>query len=252
MEDNEKVNIKVEAKDGLAELVIRHGHAAHVIEPKQFTAKTTIGGPYKYFEGIADKSVRMNAVMPVHCSDKSIVLVDTVSGTIKFMADPETPLGAVVTGVLQENPQLASFRVNSSKKWTGDELAAHVFANANLFNVSTKEVRNFAAKFSNLKASISKEIENVKDDAGNIVDNFVQKVSVEDLPKLPFLTHVYLGGEKFEFEVEVGIEAANRGVVFYLFSAELAALLESEKEKALNVEVQKFTDAGITVMEVVA
>ena len=248
--ESKNVNIKVEAKDG--QLVIRHGNAAQIIEPKQFTAKTTIDGPYKYLKGIDEKTnpTRYGDIVP--SEDRAIVLVNTVAGEIKLICVPDNPLGAIVTGVLQENPQLASFGVNSSKKWTGDELAAHVFANANLFNVPTKEVRNFAAKFSKLKASISKEIENVKDDAGNIVDNFVQKVSVEDLPKLPFLTHVYLGGEKFEFEVEVGIEAANRGVVFYLFSAELAALLESEKEKALNVEVQKFTGAGITVMEVVA
>jgi hypothetical protein len=243
MKENEKVNIKVESKDGLAELVIRHGEAQKTIEPKQFSTKTTIDGPFKYFKGIASKLS--------YVEDRSIVLVDTVAGTIKFMAEPEHPLAAIITGVLQENPQLESFKVNSSKKWTPDELAAQVFANANLFNVPTKEVRNFAAKFRNLKAKITKDIENTKDDVGNIIDNFVQAVSVEDLPKMPFFTHVYLGGEKHEFTVEVGIEAANRGVVFYLFSAELAALLESEKEKALNVEVQKFTEAGITVMSVV-
>lgn len=240
--ESKNVEVKVEAKDG--QLVIRHGNAAQIIEPKQFTAKTTIDGPYKYFDGIASKIEGAR--------DSAVVLVDTVNGTVKFLSQPEHPIAAIITGVLQENPQLASFKVNSGKKWTGDELAAHVYSNANLFNVPTKEVREFAAKFRNLKAKISKEIENVKDDAGNIVDNFVQKVSVEDLPKLPFITHVYLGGEKFEFEVEVGIEAANRGVVFYLFSAELSALLESEKEKALNAEAQKFISAGITVMEVVS
>jgi hypothetical protein len=250
--ESKNVDIKVEAKDGLAELVIRHGEARKVLEPKQFSAKTTIDGPYKYLKGIDEKSSPTRGGDIVPSEDRAIVLVDSVAGQVKLVCVPDNPLGAIITGVLQENPQLASFKVNSSKKWTGDELAAHVYANANLFNVPTKEVREFAAKFRNLKAKISKEIENVKDDAGNIVDNFVQKVSVEDLPKLPFITHVYLGGEKFEFEVEVGIEAANRGVVFYLFSAELASLLESEKEKALNVEAQKFISAGITVMEVVS
>jgi hypothetical protein len=252
MEENEKVKIDFHPSGEFAELVIRHGEAQRTIEPKQFTAKTTIDGPYKYFDGIANKLVRMAGATPVPCSDKSIVLVDTVNGTVKFMADPETPLGAIITGVLQENPQLESFKVNSSKKWTPDELAAQVFANANLFNVPTKEVRNFAAKFRNLKAKITKDIENTKDDVGNIIDNFVQAVSVEDLPKMPFYTMAYIGAEKHEFTVEVGIEAANRGVVFYLFSAELAALLESEKEKALNEESKKFTDAGITVMSVVS
>jgi len=239
--NQEKINVI--AKDG--ELIIRRGQAAKVIEPKQFTAKTTIDGPYKYFDGISHNKV-------VQSEFKSLVLVDTVNGTVKFMADPETPLGAVVTGVLQENPQLASFKVNSEKKWTGEELAEHLFKNANLLNVATSEVRDFAAKFRKIKATVSKVIENEKNDVGKLVDNFVQTIEMDDLPKLPFLTHVYLGGEKFEFTVEVGIEAANRGVAFYLFSAELAALLESEKEKALSAEAQKFTGAGITVMEVVS
>lgn len=242
MEENEKIQIQVRPdQDG--HVTILHGEAKKQINAIKASFKGTIDAPSKYFAGISSKRETI--------TDTAVVTIDSVAGRIVLQEDPHHPLAGEVTGSVVENPQLKLFRINSEKRWTPDELAATVFQNANVFNVPVNEVRAFAAKFRNLKAKVEKEVENMKDDKGNVVDNFVQTVKVEDLPTLPFYTMPYIGSDKVEFKVEVGIEAAAKSVVFYLFSAEYANILYQTKEDLLYAEAKKFADAGVCVIEVV-
>jgi hypothetical protein len=151
---------------------------------------------------------------------------------------------------MKENPDLAPFHINNAtKRFTGDELTALLRAKGHVLNIPVAESRAVTGKFANMKAKISKEIENLKDDAGNVIDNFVQKVSSDALSKIPFKAPIHVGCPVREFSVEVGIEAVNRGVVFYLFSPEYAQELYNEKVEKLAEESEKFTNAGVCVVE---
>lgn len=237
-----EVKVEVKAAEGATTLTLLHGTAPENNNPVGYTATTTIEGPFKYFDVVGKNYPEV--------AKKAVVTADLAKASIGLRLNPHDELAANVTGVMKENPDLAPFGINSStKRFTGDELTSLLRSKGHVLNIPTEESRAFTGKFANLKSKITKEMENVKDDAGNIVDNFVQKVSSDAMKAIPFKAPLHVGCPVTEFSVEVGIEAANRSVVFYLFSPQYAQALYDEKVEKLAEESAKFTKAGICVIE---
>lgn len=242
MSDKTDVKVNVSTLGEEVTLTLLHGQAPKVNEPVGYTETTTLEGPFKYFNGVGKHYPEVDK--------RAVVLANLTEASIILAVNPHDELSAKVKGVMKENPDLAPFHINSAtKRFTGDELTALLRSKGHVLNIAPAESRAFTGKFANLKSKITKEMENVKDDTGNVVDNFIQKVSSDAVKAIPFKAPLHVGCPVKEFSVEVGIEAANRGVVFYLFSSEYAQELYDEKVDKLSQESKRFESAGICVIE---
>lgn len=239
--ENSELKFDVSFKSENPTLTVLHGTAPKVNEPVEFHETTTIEGPFKYYSVVGKNYPDVE--------NKAVVVADLTKASLTLDLNPHDELAGSITGIMKENPDLAPFSINGSKRFTGDELTSLLRSKGHVLNIPLEESRAFTGKFANLKSKITKEMENVKDDAGNVVDNFVQKVSSDAMKAIPFKAPLHMGSAVTEFSVEVGIEAANRSVVFYLFSPQYAQALYDEKVEKLADECIKFSNAGICVVE---
>lgn len=245
MEEQEKFNFSVSLEGERPEVTIRHGEAEKITYPvKENIGNATVDGPMKYFDKVGR-----------HYPDvlkTAVVKVDGANGTVQLDLNAKDPLAATVVGAIRVNRDLEAFGINSEgKKFTGDELARLILTKSNVINLPPSKVKEFANKFKNFSATVSKTIEKQSDDVGNILDNFIQKVTVENLPQeVPFSAMLHIGCEKSEFTVNVGLESTGRNIVFFLYSPEYTAALHEEKEALLAAQVSAFGSEGVCVVEV--
>lgn len=238
-----KFDVKLEGDN--PKLTILHGDADKVFYPvKESILNTTIEGPAKYFD-----------VVGCHYPDvlkTATVKVDGAKGEIVLDLNAKDTLAATVKGALRVNRDLEAFGINSEKtKFTGEELARLILTKSNVINLAPNKVKEFANKFKNFSATVTKSIEKQSDDVGNILDNFIQKVTVDNLPaEIPFSAMLHIGCAKSEFTVNVGLESTGRNIVFFLYSPEYTAALHEEKEALIAAQVSEFGAKGVCVLEV--
>lgn len=244
-EEEKKFNFDVSLSSDNPTLTIREGEAEKIFYPvKESILNTTIEGPFKYFETVG-----------CHYPDvlkTATVKVDGAKGVITLDLNAKDTLAATVVGALRVNRDLEAFGINSEgKKFTGDELAKLILTRSNVIDLAPSKVKEFASKFKNFSATVTKSIEKQSDDVGNILDNFIQKVTVDNLPaEVPFSAMLHIGSAKSEFVVNVGLESTGRNIVFFLYSPEYTAALHEEKEALLAAQVSEFGAKGVCVLEV--
>jgi len=226
-------------------LTILEGQAEKIVYPvKESILNTTIEGPAKYFDTVG-----------CHYPDvlkTATVKVDGAIGVITLDLNAKDTLAATVVGALRVNRDIEVFGINSEgKKFTGEELSRLILTKSNVIDLAPSKVKEFANKFKNFSATVTKSIDKQSDDVGNILDNFIQKVTVDNLPaEVPFSAMLHIGSPKSEFTVNVGLESTGRNIVFFLYSTEYTAALHEEKEALLAAQVAEFGAKGVCVLEV--
>lgn len=244
-DESKEFKFDVSLKGDNPTLTILEGQAEKIVYPvKETILNTTIEGPAKYFDTVG-----------CHYPDvlkTATVKVDGAKGVITLDLNAKDTLAATVVGALRVNRDLEAFGINSdNKKFTGEELSRLILTKSNVIDLAPIKVKEFANKFKNFSATVTKSIDKQSDDVGNILDNFIQKVTVDNLPaEVPFSAMLHIGSPKSEFTVNVGLESTGRNIVFFLYSPEYTAALHEEKEALLAEQVSEFGAKGVCVLEV--
>jgi hypothetical protein len=242
----ENVTVKVESAEG--ELILRTGEAPKLTpSPVQFTIDGTIDAPSAYF-----------AIVGKHYPDvldKAVALVNENDGTIVLKINPEDTRAAVVRGQVKSNPVIDGLKINGSTRWSGEEVCNYLRKYPQVLVVDKGEnkmdVRALTNKFKDLKYKVTQEVNKQDDERGNVVDNFLQKVSGNDLPsELRLQGALFIGGESKEFEVTLGLEAGNKAILFYFYSAEYELAKQAERKALLDSQVEKIGKDSLCVIKV--
>lgn len=250
MSKETKVNITAQDVNGTPiEVILREGQATEVFNPEQFSASgMTVQSVYKFFEIVGSK---YKPAEGLEVKDRAVVVADKRSGLIDLMVNPEDPLAPEISGQMKTNPDVDGLKINANTKFTADELVQYLRAKPQLLVVPSGEnIRSLTAKFLNMKATVSQELEKLNDDRGNITDSFVQKVASGDLPQiLKIKAPIHLGCPDHEIDVQVGLEKGNRCILFYLFSSDYELAKLQERKDVVDAEIAKFVKDGICVIE---
>lgn len=187
-------DVNVSVNPGVGELIVRQGEAPKIVEPRAYTASGLIGAPYDFYKSRI-------AINPLHFDkSKAVVEVDRSNMKMHFRADPNSPLGDVITGTLFANEDLKEFKIGTNENWRTGDLA--LFLNRKrMYFKDLEKGRALIASLRSVKVSTKGEIETSNDQRGN-TKNLVQQ-SVETEIPLAFVLEmpIFQGGEKVSFEV---------------------------------------------------
>jgi hypothetical protein len=189
----------LDIKEGTRELVIRQGDPLPV--PKlEFVSKIgNIDSPLQFLQKRKDVIDLLKSSVTVNR--------EALALTLETDENNETDKGATIIGKLSKTKEFESFGINTGKNWLSRDLGQFIKMNRTCFE-SKDAANELAAKLSDFKAKIDKELEAADDHRGNQRILKDQKIKSCNIPeKFSLSIPIFKGAKKATFEVEIYINA---------------------------------------------
>jgi hypothetical protein len=232
--------INVHMVPGTNEVIIREGKAPEFKYPEKINVSGVLFSPADYMEN----KLGFKLLNPSECH----LIIDIKLGELVFHVNAKDPHSAdVLTGKLKRASVLSLFGINEEKFYADKELAKF-FRKAEYYfsdSVVHKKVVDELMKF---KAKIDVQLENMKDNRGNVKQLYERVVESNIPEKFVMKAPLFEGYEPIEFTVLIGAEADTTGVQFFLESPELFKLEEEEKRRLIGIEVERFKKFGCAIL----
>lgn len=223
MED-QKQQININTADGTQELIIRHGDALPV-EPKQ--KGTFTGCIESVFEWMEKRRLKFD-------QSTSSVSYDQDEGGIYFIENIDDPRTHRVNGIVQINPELEKFKINSGQYEDPEKLANRLRLLGHHFPDREKFL-DMISKLKSLEAKVELEINSKNDDRGNI-KQLRDQIAKTNIPKdFEILLPLVKGGKPRYLKVELFL---NESLKISLFSWDLNELIDGVKSDAIQKELE--------------
>lgn len=232
------------------ELIIREGKAPDIELPMQLSIRGQIDAVSRFFlHQISDNaplSERFSREQRIDFA-KSIVFVNRDQRVIQFLVDPNYLRATKLVAVLELNPDLDIFKINTGTPFGQKDLIKLLRFNSRFF-FSPEECKNMLT--SAMKMEFTSQIDGMgeKDIRGNRNENLVKKLDVKGMPmSFQLLMPLFKGQPKNSFTVEVVIDSNEQVIKVYFESPMLAELLETERDRIIDVELDKIK--GLNIIE---
>lgn len=238
-----EINIeKLEAGNGIVELIVREGSALPPVPvpiPKVTNIEGNIEAPLTYLQA------KKELFTPV----KTLVIVNERELSIVFKTDETSVLGHTISGRIKRSRLLGEFNINGPGVFSDKTLSKMLRMFPFLF-ADKGEVSKLYGALMKFSASVQTTIENNKSNDGNVKMLFEKKVTTDLPPTITFECPIFEGQEPVKFIANLCAEATISSVSFYFESPELYELEEKEKKRILALNVQKFVEYGSAVIYV--
>lgn len=241
--------LKIEAGEA-KQVIIREGDAKDIALPKGIQITGTLKAPFQFLEAkISGKDVgEMGTDCPLALTEenkiynvkRSTLLVDKTTGTLTLILNEKDPYEDRITGKLTLDPSWKEFLINTDKLMNLNEVIKLMKRNKFKFT-SPEKHSDFLVTLQNFNAKVTTTFKNFRDGSGSSID-LVEKVVAENknAPEFSLTVPIYQGYEKKSFRVQTCLDAQGQTVLFYFESVELYELIDSERERAINEELEKF------------
>lgn len=232
--ENEKLQINL--GDGVtgAEVILREGAAAKVLDPKP-PVKTNIEGTLHTVAEYLSKRVLTGQFT----QERAHILVnrEDVTLTLIINENDEYERGTI-RGTLEENPAFVGFGINNyNKLWAPSELGLYVKMNRAFF-ADIAANRALVTELMNYKATVNNKVERSAKESGDRTDNFEQVVH-SNLPKsFTLRIPIFKGYPAEVIEIETFAQVNGRDVAFILLSPAAKELLEDLRNTAIDTELE--------------
>lgn len=231
--ENQHIYLDKEQK----EVIIRHGEAQVIRDPKIVDIIGVLNAPRTFYE----KRKSEHAKLACH------VLYSRSNREIRLILDERAYFNTQILGKLNVAPELREYGINGScSTSTSQDLMKFLRMRSMHFadKDKAKEIVNNLAKF---KASVQVEIESADNQRGDLIKKFEQKVK-SDIP-LDFELEmvIFKGMPKKKFKVEIMFAINNATAELWLESPQLNEIMDVMLNKAIDDELKAFKD--IVVIE---
>jgi hypothetical protein len=190
---------EITVENGVKELVIRQGEPLPVPKLREINITGNIDSPLQFLLKRKDVVDLLKSSVIVYREGLAIVL--------KTDEHNETDKGETITGNLSKTKEFESFGINTGKNWLSRDLGQFIKMNRTCFE-SKDAANELAAKLSDFKAKIDKELEAADDHRGNQRILKDQKIKSCNIPeKFSLSIPIFKGAKKATFEVEIYINA---------------------------------------------
>lgn len=234
----ETINLKVDQLSG-NEIIIREGNALEQKPPE----KIKITGDVHTVRRYLDKE--HSGIQKVD-KTKALILVDRKAGIIGLFVDPENHYGPEITAKLEESDELAVWNINRSKTYTREELVKLLRFNKLHFDNVDKHTQVLEA-YQKFNASTKSEMEASSDQRGNKAAAYKKEVTsnipTEFILKIP----IFKWEEEKRFRVEIAMDNTESSWRFWFESVELHEMLQTEKDRIFNQELEDFKDEFVII-----
>lgn len=241
--DIDKQNITVAAAPGVSELLIRHGDAAPVIVPKQYTFDGNVSAPFDYL------TARNAATDNTHFNPKNAVLqINRKNGNLKLYQNPNDPIADVINGMTVVAPELDEWKFNTEHRWRASDLAEFLRRNRRHFTDPSR-LADMIGELRSMKVTTNGDIQTDDDKRGNKKSLFEQSVQ-SNIPVSFYVDLPIIAGQKpSRVNVEIFIEVTGSTVSLMLDSIDVSDLLITERDRLLNEQIDKFKQTNIPIVE---
>lgn len=226
------MNEKIQLPEGVNDITIRHGQGAKVLDelaPVKTDITGTIGAVAHYIEKRNEQFDHMAANIIVNREDISIKLTINESDACRV---------GHVTGKMQYNPKFVEFGINTGKLWSPVELAMLCKMNRAFFP-SLDENRKLVSTLMHFTAYVNNKLDRMVQENGNRTDSFTQIVNSNLPEKFTMVIPILKGYKAKSLEVETFAQIDGRDVKFMLLSPGANETLESLRDTAIDMELQK-------------
>lgn len=239
----DKQTIQISAGPGASELVIRHGDAAPVIVPKQYTFDGNISAPFDYL------TARNAATDNTHFNPKNAVLqINRKNGNLKLYQNPNDPIADVINGMTVVAPELDEWKFNTDHRWRASDLAEFLRRNRRHFPDPAR-LADMIGELRSMKVTTNGDIQTADDKRGNKKSLFEQSVQSNIPVSFDVDLPIIAGQKPSRVKVEVFIEVTGSTVSLMLDSIDVAELIVSERDRLLNQQIEKFAMTNIPMVE---
>lgn len=143
-----------------------------------------------------------------------------------------------ITGQIALGKLFVELGINTEKGYGSQGLAKKLKFMRSIFE-SHSEHTKLITQLRNLEAKINQQVENKKDDGGNRSLVFRQTVESNMPDSFTISLPLIEGEEPVGIEVSVILAADNGSIICYLESLEAADIIDAQREKIINDEVEK-------------
>ena len=245
--ENKKVVENLTEKVQVAEVIIREGAAAKLLEvkpPVKMDLHGVIGTPVEYLTQRREEAQQFD-------EKRAHVIVerDKVRITLVINEDDEYTRGTIV-GELSLHPKFVEFGINSGKGWTPNKLGEFFKMNRVFFPDREKNM-TLVSLLKSFEATVNTNIEKERKENGSFKDNYSAAVQ-SNLPdsftvKMP----IFKGTQPEDLEVEIYASVDGRDVSLSLVSPSAVQILEELRDRVIDEEIAKIRELcnGIVLIE---
>lgn len=233
MEENKKVVVNLPEGTTQAEIIVREGEAAKVLDPKppvKIDLSGVIGAPVEF---LGKRHSEADQINPKRCH----VLVDREKVSITLITNENDGYATgKVVGQLTKHPKFAEFGINSGKGWEPNELGQFFKMNRAFFPDKAANMK-LVTELKNFEANISSKIEKQKSEKGDFKDNY-SGVVLSNLPEAFALQiPIFKGMPAESIDVEFYASVDGRDVTLQLISPGACQLLEDLRDRVIDAQV---------------
>lgn len=221
-----KVNVTTEK----GEIVIRKGDALPAKSAPSINIVGTLPAPHQFLIGRGKID-----------DAKSHLRIEKDNGKITLHLNDSDPYTThVITGELKRDKSLASFSINTDKRWEVRDFIKFLRINKFYF-AEPSEQEALIASLQKWNVKIERVIKEHNDNSGNSLSQLETKVAEIDMKtKFNLNIPIFQGYNKAKFTVEIGFDPGNTSVKLFLFSDELVQLEMEQRESIIEQELKKF------------
>lgn len=223
----EEINVNVNAPEGV--LVIRHGNAPEIEQPRGITVVGQMGTCVEY------------STKRVPVPETTHVIVDRDHGTITMYCKTLMPVSQqdCIQDKIALEQHFLELGLNGKIVWDPNKLGL-LFKRRRKYFADISENAKLVTELLTFRANVETAMEQVKDNTARRYKTAVEKVVNSGLPtqfklKMPIVK----GLPAEEFTVEIILEPKDGTVAIYLDSIEAEELLEEMRNAAINEEVKQ-------------
>lgn len=177
---------------------------------------------------------------------KAVVFIDYNKGTVILEVDPSDVYAPTIKGALKKNQELAKLNINVRSKSAEMSLpdlrgllkfAKGMFTDADFHAALMK-------KLETIRASFTQEMEDARQNNGNMTQNKQITTNIENGLTEPFYltTHIFEGHDKVKFKVEICFSAEGGKLTCWFESVELAEVEKEQMDSIMAGQKQNFSD----------
>lgn len=189
--------------------------------------------------------------LPLIDKQVSIVTVDRKELTITAETNPTVPeLSDTVTGSIDINPDLKSFKINAvGNQFSRETLLGFLRTNRQYFPNKEAHMQLLSA-VKNLNLRVSIQNDRNEDNRGNRSSDFNKTVAAENIPLSTIIEiPVFVGERPVSIQLDICYDTSENNIYFWFESAELNEIIYNASEWRLQEEIDKIKALGFLVLE---
>ena len=236
--NNEKLQINLGDNVSVAEVIIREGVAAQVLDPKapiKINLSGVIGAPVEFLSKRLSEADQIN---PKRCH----VIVNREDLTLTLItAEDDGYLTGKVTGSLSLHPKFTEFGINQKRTWEPSELGQFFKMNRAFFpkrdeNMKlVSDLKNFSATVNSSMDRQTKENGSMKMSYGQIVNSNLPEAFMLEIP-------IFKGVAPVTIQVEVYATIDGSDVCLQLFSPSANQIIEEMRDSVISEQIAIIRD----------